>query len=211
MRNPAYLRGAMAFGLASVVGLAIFLSSLQMVPLLILGSGLLARLVVIPGLLVGSLMVGVLGAAFLKLGWRAILGFGLGFLVGESFLWVVFLLVFPSQPKPLQQLLYVPIVLFVGLGFAGAVGTAFVRFSWKTILIGARAFGLGSAAGGLLNSLFHLLIFSFFPAYLSWSFPGSEGDLMSTLAYSAMGLVFVALPHALAACRTFEVTPNGHH
>ena len=68
MRNPAYLRGAMAFGLASVVGLAIFLSSLQMVPLLILGSGLLARLVVIPGLLVGSLMVGSVGSSFPETG-----------------------------------------------------------------------------------------------------------------------------------------------
>ena len=78
MSNPGYRRGALGFGLASVVGLAIFLLSLQMVSLLIPTSGLLARLVVIPGLLLASLTVGALGAAFLKLGWRAILGFGLG-------------------------------------------------------------------------------------------------------------------------------------
>jgi len=137
------------------------------------------------------------GAAFLKLGWREILGFGLGFLVGESFLWVVFLPVFPSQPRPLEQLLYVPLVFFVGLGLASVVGTAFVRFSWTTIWIGAGAFGVGSAAGGFVNSLLHLLLFSFFPAYLSWPSPGPEGDLMDTLGYSAIGLVFIVLPHAL--------------
>ena len=147
MTHRPYLRGALGFGLASIVGLVIFLFSLQMVPLLIPGSGLLARLVVIPGLLLASFSVGVFAAAFLKLGWRSILGFGLGFLVGESLIWVVFLLVFPSQPGPLEQLLYVPILLFVGLGLASAVGTAFVRFSWKAILLGARAFGVGSAAG----------------------------------------------------------------
>ena len=197
MSNPGYRRGALGFGLASVVGLAIFLLSLQMVSLLIPTSGLLARLVVLPGLLLASLTVGALGAAFLKLGWRAILGFGLGFLLGESFLWVMFLLVFPAQPGPLEQLLYVPIVLLVGLGLASAVGTAFVRFSWKTILIGASAFGVGSAAGGLVNSLLHLLLFSLLPAYLSWPSPGPEGGLMSTLGYSTMGLVFIVLPHAL--------------
>ncbi len=152
---------------------------------------------VIPRLLLASLTVGALGAAFLKLGWREILGFGLGFLVGESFLWVVFLLVFPSQPRPLEQLLYVPLVFFVGLGLASVVGTAFVRFSWTTIWIGAGAFGVGSAAGGFVNSLLHLLLFSFFPAYLSWPSPGPEGDLMDTLGYSAIGLVFIVLPHAL--------------
>ena len=197
MSNPGHLRGALGFGLASVVGLAVFLMALQMVPLLTPGSGLMAPLVVIPGLLLASLTVGVLGAAFLKLGWKAILGFGLGFLVGESFLWVLFLLVFPSEPGPLEQLLYVPLVLFVGLGLAGAVGTAFLRFSWEKISIGGKAFGVGGAVGGLVNSLLHLLVFSLFPAFLSWSFPGPEGDLTNTLAYSAMGLVFVVLPHAL--------------
>ena len=78
MSNPGHLRGALGFGLASVVGLAVFLLALQMVPLLTPGSGLMAPLVVIPGLLLASLTVGALGAAFLKLGWRAILGFGLG-------------------------------------------------------------------------------------------------------------------------------------
>ncbi len=197
MSNPGHLRGALGFGLASVVGLAVFLMALQMVPLLTPRSGLMAPLVVIPGLLLASLTVGVLGAAFLKLGWKAILGFGLGFLVGESFLWVLFLLVFPSEPGPLEQLLYVPLVLFVGLGLTGAVGTAFLRFSWEKILIGGKAFGVGGALGGLVNSLLHLLVFSLFPAFSSWSFPGPEGDLTKTLAYSAMGLAFVVLPHAL--------------
>ncbi len=67
----------------------------------------------------------------------------------------------------------------------------------KRILIGATAFGVGSALGGLVNSLLHLLVFSFFPAFLSWSFPDPEGDLMTTLVYCAMGLVFIVLPHAL--------------
>ena len=62
MRNPGYIRGARGFGLASVIGLAVFLSALQVVPPLIPGLGLLARLVVIPGLLPASLTVGALGA-----------------------------------------------------------------------------------------------------------------------------------------------------
>jgi hypothetical protein len=111
------------------------------------------------GLILGGFAAGAVGAESLKRGIRTSLGFGLGFLIPAMAQPVLLNLLNSLGEKEKTLALITLITAGYGTSFfaAGAVGGAFLKKNFRTVLHVAAGFGIGGICGGLVTSVFFIL------------------------------------------------------
>ena len=169
------IRGAVGFGIGGALGLLVWLE-LDSALLAWLGSGSthsnMSTLVALP-------LAGAVGGAWLRVGWKATLGFGTGFLIGFLPITPIILLPIGLQGMGGSESLGVLWSYFLltssPLRFAvsGAFGVAVLgRFEQGPLvrfaIIGALGFGIGALIGATLGAVLAYLDFNTDLPGLGW-------------------------------------------